>query len=117
MKDDHFNEQLQQAADQLRDARTGDDLRDFERGVWAEIALHDERMLTRLARFFREGLPAVPVPAVTGSLVAAMLLGIASALFQANAYGESRAAAMEERYVASIHPVLRSESNEHRHLE
>ena len=48
---------------------------------------------------------------------AAVLLGVLSAMVQANAYGESRSEAIEQRYVATIHPVLRSESEGHSHPE
>lgn len=117
MTEDPFENHLESAKEQLRVANEVGDLRDFERGVWAEIALHDERWTTRAARFFREGVPRVPVPAVAGSVAVAVLLGVLSAMVQANAYGESRSDAMEQRYVATIHPVLRSESEGHIHPE
>ena len=117
MNKDPFEEHLEQAKTQLRAESDTGDLRGFERGVWAEIALHDERWTTRVSRFLREGIPAVPVPAMAGSVAAAVLLGVLSAMIQANAYGESRSDAMEERYVAAIHPVLRSESEAHQHTD
>ena len=113
MTEDPFEDHLERAKERLRADIGVEDLRGFERGVWAEIALHDERWTTRISRFFREGVPVVPVPAVAGSLAAAVLLGALSAMVQANAYGESRSNAMERRYVATIHPVLRSESGGH----
>ncbi|MAS95046.1 MAG: hypothetical protein CMO55_17765 [Verrucomicrobiales bacterium] len=117
MKKDLFKNQLERAAQELRGRGDVGDLRDFERGVWAEIALHDERWTTRVVRFFRDGVPTVPVPAIAGSVAVAVLLGVLSAMVQANAYGESRSDAMEQRYVATIHPVLRSESGDHTHSE
>ena len=115
MTEDPFENHLERAKDRLRADSGVGDLRDFEREVWAEIALHDERWTARLARFFREGVPRVPVPAVAGSVAAAALLGGLAATIQADIYGESRSDAMEQRYVATIHPVLRSESGDHQH--
>ena len=117
MTEDPFENHLEQAKDRLRaDCGVGD-LCDFERGVWAEIALHDERWAARVARFFWERDTLVSVPAVAGSVMAAVLLGVLAAMVQANAYGDSRSEAMEQRYVAAIHPVLRSESESHTHPE
>ena len=114
MKKERFDKTFQEAIDQLRSERQTKDFGDdFERGVWTEIALHDERWTNRLARLFREGLPAVPARAMAVYIAFAVFLGVSSALVQANAYGASRSAAMEERYVSMIHPVLRSESEEH----
>ena len=115
MNKDPFDEHLERAKTQISEETDTGDLRDFERGVWAEIALHDERWTTRAIRFFREGMSAVPVPAMAGSVAAAVFLGVLSAMIQASAYGESRSDAMEKQYVAAIHPVLRSESEGHRH--
>ena len=110
-----FENLLERAKTQLRaDCDTGD-LRGFERGVWAEIALHDERWTARVVRILREGIPAVPLPAMACSVAVAVFLGVFSAMLQANAYGESRSSAMEKQYVATIHPVLRSESKLHQH--
>lgn len=117
MTEDPFENHLEQAKDRLRADSGVGNLRDFERGVWAEIALHDERWTTRVARFFWERDTLVPVPAVAGSVMAAVLLGVLSAMVQANAYGESRSEAIEQRYVATIHPILRSESEGHSHPE
>jgi hypothetical protein len=115
MKKEPFDQHLEEATEQLRSSGGADDLRDFERGVWAEIALHDERLSARVLRFFREGIPALPVPAVAGSVAVALVAGVLTALVQAKAYGESVSESMEAQYVSSIHPVLRSQSDDHRH--
>jgi len=115
MKKDPFDQHLEAATKQLQSESGVDDLRDFERGVWAEIALHDERWTTRMVRFFQEGIPVLPVPAVAGSVAMAVTVGVLMALSQAEAYGETVSDTMEARYVASIHPVLRSESGDHEH--
>lgn len=115
MKKEPFDQHLEEATEQLRSKGGADDLRDFERGVWAEIALHDERWTTRAVQFFREGIPTLPMPAVAGSVAIAVAAGVLTGLFQAKAYGESVSESMEAQYVSSIHPVLRSESEGHRH--
>ncbi|MDF1658128.1 MAG: hypothetical protein P1U58_10995 [Verrucomicrobiales bacterium] len=115
MKKETFDQHLEEATEQLRTNRGADDLGGFERGVWAEIALHDERWTTRAVQIFREGIPALPMPAVAGSVAVALVAGVLTALVQSKAYGESLSESMEAQYVSSIHPVLRSESEGHRH--
>lgn len=115
MKKDSFDQQLKKASKQLRSDSGIDDLGDFERGVWVEIALHDERWTARLLRFFRQGIPVLSTSAVAGSVVIAMIAGVLTALVQAKAYGDSVSDSMEAQYVESIHPVLRSESETHQH--
>lgn len=115
MKKSDFDRHLERATEQLRAEPAVDGLHDFERRVWAEIALHDERWPSRIARFFREGLPTLPVPAVAGSVATALVVGVLTALVQAKSYGETLSDSMEARYVSTIHPVLRSESEDHRH--
>ena len=117
MKNDPFDQPLERAIRQLRSDSGNDNLSDFERGVWAEIALHDESWTARLSRMFREGIPMLPIPAVVGSVVTALIAGVLTALVQAEAYGASASDSMEAQYVASIHPVLRSESEEHQHKD
>lgn len=116
MKKSDFDRHLEEATEKLRVGPSVDGLHDFERRVWAEIALHDERWAYRIARFFREGFPTLPVPAVAGTVATAMVMGVLTALVHAKSYGETLSDSMEARYVSTIHPVLRSESEEHRHL-
>lgn len=116
MKKSDFDRHLEDATEQLRAEPAVDGLHDFERRVWAEIALHDERWPSRIVRFFREGLPTLPVPAVAGSVATALVVGVLTTLVQAKSYGETVSDSMEARYVSTIHPVLRSESEDHRHL-
>lgn len=115
MKKDSYDHHLEAAIGQLRKKEDVGDLRDFERSVWTEIALHDERWTIRMVRFFCEALPTVPAPAVAGSVAMAIVAGVLTALTQAEAYGDSVSDTMEAQYVASIHPVLRSQSEEHQH--
>jgi hypothetical protein len=115
MKKEPFGQHLEEATEQLRLGGGADDLRDFERGVWVAIALHDERWTTRMARIFREGIPALPGPAVAGSVAIALIAGVLTALVQVKAYGESVSDSMEAQYASSIHPVLRSQSDGYRH--
>jgi hypothetical protein len=111
MKKDPFSKQFDHALEQLRGSPGADDLDGFEREVWAEIALRDERFFPKLRRWIFDGLPTISTAAATGVAAVAMFLGVAMAFFQAEAYGEQASRSMEERYVASIHPVLRSESH------
>ncbi|MCB1065382.1 MAG: hypothetical protein KDN20_21005 [Verrucomicrobiae bacterium] len=111
MKNDPFSTQFDHALEQLRSSLGPNDLDGFEREVWAEIAIRDERLFPRLRRWIFDGLPTVSTATATGVAAVTMFLGVAMAFFQAEAYGEQASRSMEERYVASIHPVLRSESH------
>ena len=111
MKKDDFSKQLDHALDGLRRDSTGDNLDGFEREVWAEIALRDERLLPRLKRLLTDGLPTISTTAATSVAVATVFLAVGMAFSRANAYGREVSHSMEERYVASIHPIFRSESH------
>lgn len=110
MSNSSFQERFEQAKEQLSADGQSLDLRSFEREVWAEISFRDERWMKRVWRIFSENFSSVSRPALAGSIVMAALLGVLLAVNQANAYGESRAQELEQRYVATIHSVLRSES-------
>jgi len=108
MKKDPFDEQFDSALHELNRSGNDDDLHDFERGVWAEIALHDESRWAKVVRCLQGGFTPIPKAAVFGCAGAAVVIGVTSAMFQARAYGESAGETMEQQYVTSIHPVLRS---------
>lgn len=112
MKKDPFPEKLESALDRLRSDPESSDLRDFERKVWAEIALHDERPVTRLRRWFSDGVPILTRPAAIGIPALTIVLGAAAALAQSSKYKEQTTLTMEQRYVSSIHAVLRSETHQ-----
>lgn len=110
---DQFDQHLDEAARLLLARSDQVGLQDFEREVWAKIVLHDERWTTRLARFFSDGTVSLPIPAVAGSVLVALVAGVFTAHAQAKVYGDSVSDSMEARYIATIHPVLRSASDEH----
>lgn len=116
MKEDPFNHQLDSALDQLRiEPKTGD-LTGFEREVWAEIALRDERLLPKLRRWLDEGAPLIARPVAFALPVLTVFLGVAAAVAQTAKYEDVTKRSMEERYVSSIHAILRSESHQHEPL-
>jgi len=108
MDKDPFDDQLDSALRELRNGDVGHELRDFERGVWAEVALHDETRWAKIMQWIRGGITPVPRIAAFSCAIAAIAIGVTSAMFQTRAYGEALTESMEQRYVASIHPVLRS---------
>ncbi|MCG8600892.1 MAG: hypothetical protein MI807_12175 [Verrucomicrobiales bacterium] len=110
MKEDPFSEKLESTLDHLRSDPESGDLRDFERKVWAEIALHDERPIARIRRWFSDGVPVLTKPAAIGIPALTILLGAAAAVAQSSKYKEQATLSMEQRYVSSIHAVLRSET-------
>lgn len=110
MSNSSFQESFEQAKEQLNADCQSLDLQSFEREVWAEISFRDERWPKRVWRIFSENFSSVFRPALIGSIAMAALLGVLLAVSQANAYGESRAQELEQRYVATIHSILRSES-------
>lgn len=113
MEKEPFDEQLHAALQELRRSGNEDDLREFERGVWAEIALHDESRWAKIVRCLQGGIIPIPKVAVIGCASAAVVIGATSAMFQARAYGETAGESMEQQYVSSIHPVLRSSGHQH----
>lgn len=114
VKNEPFDKTLQRAVTQLKEQSSPIDFNDFERNVWAEIALHDERWTSRMVRIFRDG-PPLSVHAIAGSIACAIVLGTLTALTQADAYRQAQSAEMERSYVTMIHPVLRSEAGDHSH--
>ena len=78
--------------------------------MWAEIAVRERVGAARVLRWFRGGSPAIPNAVAAACAVAALALGATAALDRAGRYAEESSLAMEARYVASIHPVLRSEA-------
>ncbi|MEC5129457.1 hypothetical protein VSU19_22035 [Verrucomicrobiales bacterium BCK34] len=111
MKEDDFSKQLDHALDGLRRDSAADNLDNFEREVWAEIALRDDHRLPRLRRLLADGLPTISTTAATSVAISTVFLAVGMAFSRANTYVREVSHSMEERYVASIHPILRSESH------
>jgi hypothetical protein len=110
MDDAQFGEKLEDALRRLRAAGGAGGLEGFEREVWAEVAVRERGGAARVFRWFRGGSPTIPNAVAAACAVAAFALGAAAALDRAERYAAEASLAMEARYVASIHPVLRSES-------
>ena len=109
MKKDPFDEQLDSALEELRESGGDHELPDFERRVWTEIALHEESRWARFARLLREGKSPTPKWVAVGC-TAAIVIGIICANLRVASYRNLATKTMEQRYVASIHAVLRSEN-------
>ena len=98
MKNDPYDEQFESALNSLKGA--GQDLSDFEHGVWSEVAIREGATAAWLNR--------IPTPALAACCVFAVVLGSLFGLTRAQAYGEKTSLAVEQSYVESIHPVLMS---------
>lgn len=110
MKNSRFNHDLEAALDQLRSEPPGIALSGFEREVWAEIALRDQRKNSGfLSRLLNPRLSRIPAAGAAACGALAVVIGMVAALILAESYAKAASSDLEMRYVASIHPVLRSE--------
>lgn len=110
MKNSRFDDDLNAALDRLRSESPGVRLTGFEREVWAEIALRDQRHNSRrLSWLLHPGLFRLPAVRAAACGGLAVVIGMAAALIVAENYAKAASNDLEMRYVASIHPVLRTE--------
>lgn len=112
MKRHSPDENFDAALDGWRGRSGAIDLSRFEREVWEKITVRDRSMVSRLIRWLNPGVPSVPDTGAAACVALAVLIGVVIALLRADAYEEHAAQVLEQRYVASIHPVYRSESHD-----
>lgn len=110
MNNDRFDHDFKAALDRLRSEPPDIALSGFEREVWAEIALRDQRKNSGIMSWLlNPRLSRIPAAGAAACGALAVVVGIAAALILAEHYSKAAASDLEMRYVASIHPVLRTE--------
>ncbi len=114
MADEPLHERYETALSSLKRRASQVDLAGFEQAVWSEIALREERGWRRLLVWWRE--VRFPFPVGATCEIAAMAAGAFLGISQADVYDRESALALEQRYVESIHPVLRSAHHHHQDL-
>ena len=102
-----FNQNLNAALDSLK-SEPPHDLDNFEHGVWSEIALRENSTRSGWRRWFLSASPLFPMPVTAAFATIAIIAGVSLGMSKANAYGKAAAETMEQNYVSSIHPILKS---------
>jgi hypothetical protein len=108
MNDDTFTKNLNAALDTLK-SEPPLDLDNFEHGVWSEIALRENSVPSSWRRWFQSATPLFPMPVTAAFATIAIIAGVSLGMSKADAYGKAAAETMEQNYVSSIHPVLKSQ--------
>ena len=111
MKDDDYKERLDSALKSMKQKLPPGDLKGFEHHVWTEIALHNGGGWRRIADLIQGRGISMPIPIAACVAVLSIAAGAAFGMSQGNAYGRKASLELEERYVQTIHPVMRSESH------
>lgn len=109
MNNDTFEQKFDSTLDSLR-VESSENLTDFEHGVWTEIALHESRAQSTWRRWFQSDRPLFPMPVTAAFAAIAVTVGITLGMSKADAYDKAASQTMEQNYVSSIHPVLKSQN-------
>ena len=109
MNEKDYKKRFDSAIESMTQREPPGDLAGFEHGVWTEIALQNRSDWRRIADLVLGRGFSIPIPIAACVAVLSIAAGAAFGMSQGDAYGRKTSLALEERYVQTIHPVMRSE--------
>ena len=108
MDNQEYRNRFDSALGALRCRPQEHDLTGFEHGVWSEIALQGQPGFLGSLRSAWAARRLLPVPVSAAFATIAVLAGVSLGHVRAAAYDRQASLSLEQRYVESIHPVMRS---------